>query len=227
MRADREKWEQRYQAGERVHDGRPSAILMRWAHLVRPGRALDAATGLGRNALFLASQGFEVDAVDISPTALAQAADRARRRGLRIRWIEADLDCYPLPRARYDLVVVSFFLKRRLVPALKAAVRPGGLLVMENHLVGPEPDEGPGPAHRLRPGDLWRWFRGWEILELAEGLFTESGRRMWVGRIAARRPSPATRGAPRVRQRPARMKATRALRASPVGPRTVCALCGS
>jgi len=188
VRADREKWEQRYRAGERVHDGRPSAVLARWVHLVRPGRALDVATGLGRNALFLASRGFEVDAVDISPTALAKAADLARRRGLGVRWIEADLDTYRVPPARYDLVVVSFFLTRRLVPALKAAVRPGGLMVMENHLVGPAPDEGPGPAHRLRAGELWRWFRRWEILELAEGLFTEGGERMWIGRIAARRP---------------------------------------
>ncbi len=188
MRTEREIWEQRYRTGDRVHDGLPSALLTRWVHLVHPGRALDVAAGLGRNALFLASRGFQVDAVDISSTALAEAARRARRRRLRVRWIEADLDRYRLPRARYDLVVVSFFLKRRLIPALKAAVRPGGLLVMENHLVGPEPDPGPGPSHRLRPGELWRWFRGWEILELAEGLFTEGGEKMWLGRVAARRP---------------------------------------
>ncbi len=178
MRAEREKWEQRYRTGEGVHAGPPSALLARWAGTARRGRALDVASGFGRNALFLASRGFRVDVVDISPTALREAARRARRRRLRVRWIEADLDRYPLPRARYDVVVVSFFLRRRLVPALKAAVKPGGLLVMENHLAGPEPDEGPGPAHRLRPGDLWRWFRGWEILELAEGLFTAEGRRM-------------------------------------------------
>lgn len=108
MQTDRLKWEQRYQAGERARDGRPSALLARWSHLVRPGRALDVATGLGRNALFLASRGFQVDAVDISPTALAQAARRARRRGLRVRWLGADLDHYRLPPARYDLAVVSF-----------------------------------------------------------------------------------------------------------------------
>jgi SAM-dependent methyltransferase len=130
-----------------------------------------------------------VDAIDISPTALAHAARRARRRGLQVRWIEADLDRYPLPRGRYDLVVVSFFLKRRLIADLKEAVRPGGLLVMENHLAGPTPDPGPGPSHRLRSGELWRWFAGWEILELAEGLFTEGGDKMWLGRLVARRPA--------------------------------------
>ena len=189
MRSERLKWEARYRAGDRPHDGPPSSLLARWLPRLPRGRALDVATGFGRNALFLARAGYRVDAIDIAPTCLGEAARRARRRGLRVRWIEADLDHYRLPRGRYDVVVNAFFLKRGLFPALRAAVRPGGVVVFETHLASAAaPSRVRTPAHRLRPGELARRFRGWEILEYAEGVFTEAGQCVALGRIVARRP---------------------------------------
>lgn len=189
MRADRARWDARYRSGERVHDGPPSALLQRWLPRLPRGRALDVATGLGRNALLLAAVGYRVDAVDISAVGLQEAARRARLRGLRVRWIEADLDAFPIPQARYHVVVNAFYLNRRRFPALQAAVRPGGVMVVETHLAGHTPDPGPqGTGHRLRFGELRRRFRGWEVLEHQEGCFWEGGRARWLGRIVARRP---------------------------------------
>jgi tellurite methyltransferase len=188
VKRERTKWEGHYRAGDRPHDGAPSSLLRRWLPDLPRGPALDVATGLGRNALFLARAGYRVDAVDISPTGLQIAAKRARRRGLRIRWIEADLDAYQLPKARYAVVIDSFFLKRTLWPALKAAVRPGGVLIVETHLESPTRDGGPRAANRLRRGELRKRFRGWDVLDLEEGLFHEGGRAWLLGRIVARRP---------------------------------------
>jgi tellurite methyltransferase len=194
VRTDRLKWETRYRAGDRSHDGPPSALLQRWLPRLPRGHALDIATGFGRNALLLAGAGYRVDAIDIAPTCLAEAGRRARRRRLRVRWIEADLDRHRLPRARYDVVVNTFFLKRALFPALRAAVRPGGVVVFETHLhAEAAASRVHSPAHRLRPGELRRRFHGWEILEHEEGLFTEGGRRTALGRIVARRPRAARR----------------------------------
>ena len=190
MRSERIEWEARYQGGDRPHDGSPSGILRRWLPHLPRGRALDVATGLGRNALYLARAGYRVDAIDISATGLQRAAGRARRRGLRIRWIEADLDRYPLPERRYAVIVNAFFLKRRLVRTLKSAVRPGGVILIETHLVAGTPDGGPRARsqNRLKPGELRRWFRDWEVLDLEEGRFKEGGRVWLIGRIVARRP---------------------------------------
>jgi SAM-dependent methyltransferase len=190
MKTERAKWEARYRLGDHPHDGPPSSLLRRWLSRLPRGRALDVATGLGRNALLLARAGYEVDAVDISPAALREAARRGRRAGLRrIRWIVADLDRYRMPHARYDVVVNAFFLKRRLFPALRAAVRPGGVLVFETHLnMGKRGEAPPHRRHWLRPSELRRRFRDWDVLYLKEGLCKEGGRMLVLGRIVARRP---------------------------------------
>ena len=215
MKTDRTKWEARYRGGDRPHDGPPSGLLRRWLpktiaatskRLPRgrspaiperrlrsrtaPRRALDVATGFGRNALQLARAGYQVDAVDISPTALREAARRARREGLRgIRWIVADLDRWRPPRGQYDAVVNSFFLDRRLFPALRAAVRPGGILIFETHLTTRETDGGPpGRRRRLRPGELRRVLADWDVLYAKDGRCRDRGRTLALGRIVARRP---------------------------------------
>ena len=188
MKRERESWETRYRSGLRPHDGPPSSLLRRWLPHLPRGRALDVATGLGRNALYLAKAGYTVDAIDVSPTGLEIAAARARRRRLRVRWIEADLDAYPLPRSRYAVVVNAYFLKRGLWPALKASVRPGGVLIFETHLESPTADGGPRRRSRLRRGELRKRFAKWDVLDLEEGTFHEGGRAWLIGRIVARRP---------------------------------------
>lgn len=186
MRKDRKKWDQRYGSGERPHDGSPSQFLKRWLPYLPRGRALDVATGLGRNALLLARAGYRVDAVDISPIGLDVARSRARRRGVHVHWIEADLDAWMPPPARYAVVMMAYYLNRKALPRLMDAVKPGGVMVIETHLRRKNAEPSPS-RYRLRPGDLRRQFATWEILELEEGTFADGGR--WeLGRIAARRP---------------------------------------
>mgnify|MGYP005733379009 CR=1 FL=1 len=93
---DRERWNARYAAGAYADREHPSDIVAQWVerhadYANGPGQALDLACGAGRNAYFLASRGFTVDAVDISSTALQRAAERTPK-DLAIRWIEHDLD---------------------------------------------------------------------------------------------------------------------------------------
>ena len=95
-------------------------------------RALDLACGAGREAVYLAWAGYEVDAVDVLPDALARAQDLARRCGVRLSTIQQDLKRSPaLPAERYDMVIVFRFLHRPLLPAIGRSVAPGGFIVYE------------------------------------------------------------------------------------------------
>ncbi|WP_433220151.1 class I SAM-dependent methyltransferase [Microtetraspora malaysiensis] len=75
--------------------------------LLKPGRALDLGCGPGRNAVYLASMGFEVDAIDLSPTAVAWAEERAREAGAEIRFQCGDAFTADLAPGGYDLVYDS------------------------------------------------------------------------------------------------------------------------
>lgn len=95
------------------------------------GRTLDVAAGEGRNAIFLASHGFDVTAMDISPVAMARAELLAKERGVRIETVVADFEDYDAGRERFDLIVNFFAYQPSIIPRLVAALKPGGMLVFE------------------------------------------------------------------------------------------------
>ena len=98
---------------------------------IRRGRALDLACGLGGNALYLAGEGFSVDAFDWSFEALRRLSAAARASARPVHAVACDLGRFPLPPGRYDLVVSVRFLDRSLWPSMVAALKPGGALVFE------------------------------------------------------------------------------------------------
>jgi SAM-dependent methyltransferase len=102
-----------------------------------PERALDLGCGPGRNAIHLASRGVEVDAVDLSPTAVAWGEERAREAGVDVRFHCADIFSVELPLDRYDLVYDSGCLHhlpphRRVsyLDLLDRVLAPGGHAVL-------------------------------------------------------------------------------------------------
>ncbi len=133
-----------------------------------PGsRALELACGLGFDALWLAAQGYRVDAIDISFEALRRARAEMQRRALNgITFIQADLDQFSLPRYEYDVAVVFRYLDRDLFPAIRARVRPGGLVIYETLNVRRlEQNPATNPDHMLALDELPRYFPGWTVLE--------------------------------------------------------------
>jgi tellurite methyltransferase len=83
--AERDKWDERYRSGSYEDRTHPTALVATWLPLLRAGTALDVACGAGRNALFLAASGFQVDALDISAVGLDRGRRDAERRGLSVR----------------------------------------------------------------------------------------------------------------------------------------------
>lgn len=128
MRRDRLKWNEKYQD---QHDAdEPAAIVKQYVELAGGKNALDIAAGNGRNALFLARQGFAVDAVDIADKGLAQFAGKYPG----IQAICADFDNFDIPASRYDLIVNIKFLNRRLFPYIREGLVPGGIIIFETFL---------------------------------------------------------------------------------------------
>ena len=180
------KWDNRYESGEYRSRTAPSALLVSWLHSLPRGRALDIACGLGRNAIYLAGQGYEVEAIDISAVALAQAQRLAQEKGLTIRWIQADLDSYTLPVEAYDVIVNSFYLNRRLAPQMYLALKSGGFLLFEHHFLTPEPVDGPtNPKLRLRPGELPQLFPSLRIAWYKETIAQDEGRKVARAQLVA------------------------------------------
>ena len=81
MKADQKRWDQRFGRKEFAFGKEPNPFLKKHIRLLPKGKALDIATGEGRNAVFLAQHGFEVDAVDISEKGLKKAQEISRRKG--------------------------------------------------------------------------------------------------------------------------------------------------
>ena len=191
---DKQKWDRRHGEGDYPHGADPSEWLLRALAMAQIDkgegrRALDVACGTGRNALYLAGLGFEVDAVDISPVGLAKAAALAREHNLTVNWLEADLDLPFDPPGTYDLIVMFHYVNKPLMQKLMGYLKPGGWFVSQQHLDTDEDVVGPGsPRFRFAPGALAGACAPLKIHNQEEGVFpSQEGDRMALARVLAQR----------------------------------------
>ena len=157
-----------------------------------PPRALDLACGAGRDAVFLAQHGFEVEGWDHAPEALERARELAQRHGVAVRTEIRDLERPSLepPAQPFDLIVCFRFLHRPLFPWMERALAPGGWLVYETYRTGQERFGRPVRAHFLLARDeLARAFPALETVHYEER-DPEAG--PVTARLLARRPEEAT-----------------------------------
>jgi len=160
----REKWNERYRAASR--EPQASQVLRENLHLLPGnGRALDLACGSGGNAILLAQQGLQVDAWDIADVAIAALQEMALKRPLSIRAEVRDVEADPPGPGTFDVITVSYFLDRGLVPALMAALKPGGLVYYQTFTRQCVSDRGPKSAEfRLAEQELLQLFSGLQVL---------------------------------------------------------------
>jgi SAM-dependent methyltransferase len=187
-RDDRCHWERRYEAKSAQGLGAPSDFIVRHAALIR-GRVLDIACGSGRNALFLARRGSEVDGVDIALAGLLRARDIARLEGLPVQLIQADLEQFTLPVARYGAIINVRYLQRTLFAQIERALEPGGVLLFETFLIDQMQFGHPrNTDFLLQRGELRAAFQTLEPIEYEEGLVVHEGGEAYLARLAACKP---------------------------------------
>src|SRR6185436_5872269 len=149
------------------HPIAPSCFLVEHFDLLSKGLALDLAMGEGRNAIYLASRGYDVDGVDVDPNAVARARASARRLGTPIRAVVGNVEdgTYILPIETYDLIVVFRYLHRPLFQDIRGGLKPGGTVVYQPFTTEQSRFGRPNqPAYLLQPGELRTVFSDWEIL---------------------------------------------------------------
>lgn len=185
MNRDRARWNEKYRRGAGA--SAPAGAVRRFWRHAPGGRALDIAAGTGRNARYLAAQGFRVDAVDISDRALGGMPDRPPS----LRPVCADLASFDIPPETYSLIINIRFLKRRLFPQIIAGLVPGGLLIFESYLAGSGPDYC-APSCRdylLGPNELLHAFLPLHIRYYREAPLMEGGRPFYAATLVAVRDS--------------------------------------
>jgi tellurite methyltransferase len=167
---DRTRWNQRY-AEDSYHKNNPVTLLEDWLPKLPAGRALDVACGAGRNALYLAQAGYQVDAIDISAEGLNQARQKAEHQGLSINWIEHDFDQAFQFDTDYDLIIVMWYVNLALITRLCGCLTAGGYLLCEEHLITDQEVIGPSSLNfRVVPGDLREAVSGLDILFYEESI---------------------------------------------------------
>jgi len=134
----RERWDERYTKNNLKWSSGPNTLLESLVVGKPDGKVLDVASGEGRNALWLASRGWLVDAIDFSKIGIGKGRLMAAERNLEINWILADVCEQAFARAEYDLVIVLFLhtsIEERVIwlPAVIEAVALGGQFIYIAH----------------------------------------------------------------------------------------------
>ena len=165
----------------------PAAFLVANMKLLPKGRVLDLAMGSGRNSVYLAREGFDVEGIDISPEAVSKAQELASGEKVNIKTSVADLETgFRIPADRYDVIICFYYLHRPLIPEIKHGLRPGGIVVCETYNSDQAEWGRPkNPEHLLKPGELLNMFCEYRILRYREGIIEP---RKAIASIIARKP---------------------------------------
>ncbi|MFC8513934.1 class I SAM-dependent methyltransferase [Streptomyces sp. NPDC057257] len=165
---DAATWDERYRGSELVWKAEPNRFVAEeLAGLKASGRAVDLAAGEGRNSVWLAERGWEVDAVDFSAVALEKAERLAADRGVRLRTVRADLTAWAPAEATYGLALIAYLhlpwpQMTQVLTRAATAVRQGGTLLLVGHdAANPEHGHGGPQDPRVlytaeQVADLWR-----------------------------------------------------------------------
>lgn len=152
----------------------PSVFMMESVKGLDPGKALDVGAGQGRNAVWLAQQGWNVTGIDISGVGLAVAEANAEKAGTRIATIKTTYKDFDFGKEQWDLIVMILSWAPVSDPAfvarLHASLCPGGVVVFE-HVLETEKQSFPAYVHGLAPNALLTHFKDFHIQKYEEGVW--------------------------------------------------------
>jgi tellurite methyltransferase len=132
---DKKRWDEKYDTERYLFGRDPIPFLRDHVDLLPKGAALDLAMGEGRNAVFLATKGVQVTGVDISETGARKAQALAAEHHVTLNTVVADLEQYTIPPGTFDVIFCTYYMQRDLFPKIVAALKPGGMVLIETFTV--------------------------------------------------------------------------------------------
>ena len=184
--SDKERWNLKYEGTTYIYGKEPTAFLNEKLSLLKKGKALVLAMGEGRNAVYLAENGFDVTGVDISAVGIEKCERLAEERGVVVNSVVANLTDYDMGREQYDLITNFYFFDKSILPGVIDSLKPGGIFIFETYSrdhpkhskFGPK-----NPDYLVKPNELLEIFKSLRILYY-EDMVTELNEGMHKGKAA-------------------------------------------
>ena len=160
---DKERWDRKYK--NNLIPTKVVEVVEKYAKLATGKNALDIACGMGRNSKFLASNAFNVHALDISEVAIKSLEDLEN-----IKAEVVDFDTYILKENTYDLIVCTYFLERKLFPQIEKALKENGIFIFETFMHDAENTKVPSTkSFLLNEGELEATFDDrYDLMHISE-----------------------------------------------------------
>ncbi|HTM23636.1 MAG TPA: class I SAM-dependent methyltransferase [Vicinamibacterales bacterium] len=185
-----ERWNRILTSSAPAFNTKPNAFLVDMTRDRAPGRALDVGMGQGRNALYLAQQGWTVTGFDPADKAVAAAQEEAKRLGVPLTALVMRDDQFDFGRNQWDLIVLSYVGVRDLAPRLYDALKPGGIVVVEAFHRDATKSASIGGAVVFDTNELLKLFERFRVLhyEDVEGPGDFGRQRTRLVRLCAQKP---------------------------------------
>ena len=197
-KSSQKKWNERYQKGAYGTRTHPSTLLTEWLPKLQNHthrlRAVDIASGTGRNSIYLAQHGWQVDAFDISEVALELLEKKSNSKKLPITCFHQDCGDTQnqgdyLIDNEYNLAIMIRYTNLSLIRNLYRALKVGGHLIVEEHLVTNKEVIGPkNPKFRIPPQSLYDAAKELKVLSYNESLVKDpDGRTAALAQLVAKK----------------------------------------
>jgi tellurite methyltransferase len=162
---DKERWDNNFNEEFYIYGKEPVPFLRDNVNILPKGKALDLAMGEGRNGVYLATQGFDVLGLDISPVGLDKAQMLANENGVSISTAIADLEEVDLEKDTFDVILCMYYLQRDLFQKMKDALKSGGMVVVETYNTDYLKYSNFNKKYLLEPNELLEIFKDFKIIK--------------------------------------------------------------
>ena len=191
-----EQYNDLYRSGSTVFTRQPNALLVAAVKDRKPGRALNIGMGQGRNAVYLATLGWDVTGFDSADEGVRQAKAEAARLGLKIKAEVNTIEAFDFGHEKWDLIVLTYEPTKAIAPKVPSALRLGGIVVVEDRHIDTKRVWPVGTT--FNDNDLLSLFPGLRILkyedEWARPDWSARGVKERLLRLVAEKPAPKPEG---------------------------------